>query len=87
MQFITNLLVFIEEWFTVILIVGFVIDQIVKLTPTEKDDNVWTFVKNLLINIYQFISLPNRKRGGGTHKSNLWHLAGGLLKRKNKYKK
>ena len=84
MEFITNLLAFIEEWFTVILIVGFIIDQIVKLTPTVKDDNVWTIIKGLLVAIYQFISVPNRKRGGGTHKANLWHLASGLLKRKNR---
>ncbi len=82
MEFITKLIIFIEEWFTVILIVGLIIDQVVKLTPTKKDDNVWTIIKNLLVTIYQFISVPNRKRGGGTHKVNLWHLAGGLLKRK-----
>ncbi len=84
MEIITKILEFVNNNFTLILVVGIIIDQIVKLTPTEKDDNVWTFIKNLLVNIYQFISLPNRKKGGGTHKINLWGSIGGLLKRKNK---
>ncbi len=82
MEFITQVLVFVDKWMIVILTVGLIVDQIVKLTPSEKDNNVWTIIKNLLVTIYQFISVPNLKKGGGTHKVNLWHLAGGLLKRK-----
>ena len=82
MELITQILAFIDKWMLVIISVGFAIDQIVKLTPTDKDDNVWTFVKNLLVSIYQFISAPNRKKGGGTHKVNLWGEIGKLLKKK-----
>ena len=82
MELIMKILDFVATNLIIIGAIGLIIDQLVKLTPTEKDDNVWSFIKNLLITVYQFISLPNRKRGGGTHKVNLWSSIGGLLKKK-----
>lgn len=38
------------------------LDIIVRLTPTKKDDTLLGFVKKFLDKFF-----PNRKKGGGTH--------------------
>lgn len=74
MEFLTKILEFINNYLGIIIAVGLFIDQIVKITPSEQDNNAWQFIRKLLINIYQFLSLPNRKKGGGVHRANLWSM-------------
>ena len=37
-------------------------EAIVRLTPTKKDDNIFSVVSKILL-----FFVPNRKKGGGTH--------------------
>lgn len=37
-------------------------EAIVKLTPTKKDDNIFSVVSKVLL-----FFIPNRKKGGGKH--------------------
>lgn len=62
----------INNW-GAILLVFFVLDQIVKLTPTEKDNNILGIVKDIIVKIYEYITAPSRVKGEAP-KKNLWNL-------------
>lgn len=49
-----------EHWVALLLALLAFIEVIVRLTPTEKDNRIFTIVKNII----DFF-IPNRKKGGG----------------------
>lgn len=51
-----------SNWIELLTALMGLIAVIVRLTPTEKDNDIFNFVKKIL----DFI-LPNFKKGGGTH--------------------
>ena len=52
----------LSNWVALLFALGAFLEAIVRLTPTQKDDSILNFIKNILDSF-----IPNRRTGGGTH--------------------
>ncbi|MBL7779934.1 MAG: hypothetical protein JNM22_01870 [Saprospiraceae bacterium] len=50
------------NWVGLLFALGTFLEAIVRLTPTQRDDSILNFLKNILDSF-----IPNRRTGGGTH--------------------
>lgn len=52
----------VANWVALLIALGGFLEVIVRLTPSQKDDTILAFIKNILDSF-----IPNRRIGGGTH--------------------